>query len=93
MTLPLEEYRAQVHSAATNMFDLLTEEYGIPPVYISLHLGGFLFSQLLANYEKEGREPPEEFKKFMEVDYPKLIEDNYALIVQQYLTLNSEGTA
>lgn len=93
MSIPIQHYKAQVHLEAMKLLDFFQEELGIPPVFACLQMGGFCVSSLKAYYEMHDLTPPDEVVNFMETIYPKMLADLNSAIENQFLMINTQGTA
>lgn len=89
----IPDYKFQVHSETLKMLDFFAEELAIPPMLSCLLVGGFSFANVLAYYEHNNKEPPKELVEFMANVYPAIMEEQRETILQQYIMLNTEGTA
>jgi hypothetical protein len=87
------EWASEINKELPGFFEYLQEECQLPPMFTCLHIGGYCFANILAAYERQGKEPPEELVKFMSETYPALIKSQNDIILDQYLTLNTSGTA
>lgn len=92
MTIPLDIYKASINAETLHTLDYLGTELSIPPMFSCLHMGGFCFSNVLAYYEAHGKEPPKELVDFMK-SYPAVMDSLQEVIQQQFLLLNTQGTA
>lgn len=76
-----------------NMVEKLTTEYAVSPAYSCIQIGAYCFAQIAAIYTNQGKKIPKDLEKFLNTTYPKLLSEHTGLINEQYIMLNTEGTA
>lgn len=91
--IPYNDYKAQLNVEALKMLDLLQNEYAIPPLFSCIHLGGFYLANILAYYKHNDLEPPKELEALFNTIIPQMVKDHSNVIAEQYLRMNTEGTA
>lgn len=88
-----DKWRSQINGDVSDFFSMLQEEHRIPPMFSCLHLGGFCFANIIASYQRLEKEPPKELLNFMEKVFPMILKDQEEMISEQFLTLNTDGSA
>jgi hypothetical protein len=88
-----ELYRSVVIDETLNLFDMLQNEEHIPPMYSCIQVAHFALVNILAAYKRQDKEPPIELLQFIAKTIPELQSQQDSFIHEQYLTLNTEGTA
>jgi hypothetical protein len=91
--VPLPDQKSRVTTEADNTIDKLTHEFSISPTYSCIHMSAYCVSQIIVLYQKQEKKIPKELEKFLTDVYPKLLKDQEKHIEEQFLMLNTSGSA
>lgn len=91
--IPYDDYKTQLNIEAGKTLDCMQAEYQIPPLFSCIHLGGFYLANVLAYYKHNNLEPPKALEELFNTLLPQMLKDHKDTMAQQFLRLNTEGTA
>ena len=89
----IDDNKAPVYEEASNLVELLQNEYKVPPMFTFIELANFCLVNIQSAYKRRDKELPPELKAFVETVLPKIKQEHTDLINEQYLSLNTSGTA
>jgi hypothetical protein len=88
-----EKYRTVIIDETLDLFDLLQHEKQIPPMFSCIQVARFCLLNVLAAYKRQDKEPPPELLEFLNTTIDKLMSEQDSFMNEQFLQLNTEGSA